>query len=83
MSDRALTVQEVAERYAVTDRAVTAWIKSGELRAMSVNRRPGARKPRWRVTAESLRAFELIRSHDPTPPKTRRRKQAANVIEFY
>ncbi len=83
MSNRALTIREVAERYAVDEHTVLAWIKTGELRAIAVNRKPGARKKRWRVTAESLTSFEMLRTYSPPPPRTRRRKQSAEMIQFH
>ena len=83
MVSRALTVREVAERYAVTEHGVLAWIRSGELRAINCGRRPGAKKPRWRVTADALAAFELLRTPSPPPPRTRRRNQIGDAIAFY
>ena len=83
MTDRTLTVKELAERYGVTGHTVLRWIASGELRAINVGRRPGGKKPRWRITAEALETFELIRSHSPPPPRTRRKKRQTEVTEFY
>ena len=83
MTDRALTIGEVCERYGVGQATVRSWLRTGELRGVNCGRRPGSVKPRWRVTTEALAAFELIRTHNPPPPRTRRRKQQANVIEFY
>lgn len=84
MTERALTVSEVAERYSVDEHTVLAWItKTGELRALSVSKKPGSRKPRWRITPEALTSFESLRTHSPPPPRTRRRRQPADVIEFY
>ena len=83
MADRALTVRELCDRYGVGEHTVLGWIKSGELRAINCGRRPGSKKPRWRITAEALEAFELLRTHSPPPPRTRRRKQQADVIAFY
>ena len=77
-----LTVRDVCERYGVSEHTVLAWINSGELRAVNVGRRPGAKKPRWRITQAALEAFELARTATPPPPRTRRRKPA-DVIEFY
>jgi excisionase family DNA binding protein len=79
-----LTVRDVCERYGVTEHTVLGWIRSGELRAVNVGRRLGAKKPRWRVTAEALSAFEALRTPTPPPPLGRRKKRAeAGVIEFY
>lgn len=78
-----LSVRDVADRYDVSEHTVLTWIRSGELRAVNVGRRPGARKPRWRIFQEALGAFETIRSATPPPPKVSRRKPPADVIEFY
>jgi excisionase family DNA binding protein len=56
------TVQDICERYGVTVTTVLAWIDGGELSAINVGRRPGARKPRWRITQEALDAFEQLRT---------------------
>jgi excisionase family DNA binding protein len=78
-----LTVHGVAERYGVGEHTVLAWIRTGELRAINCGRRPGSKKPRWRITAEALAAFELMRTPSPPPPAVRRRRQHAEVISFY
>ena len=83
MSERAHSIKELCERFSVGEHTVLAWIRSGELRAINVGRRPGAKKPRWRITAEALASFELVRTHSPPPPRSRRRKQASDVIAFY
>jgi excisionase family DNA binding protein len=80
---RSLRVREVAEHYGVTAGTVLAWLRSGELRAINVGRRVGARKPRWRITPEALAAFERRRTPSPTPAPTRRRKRAADHVMFY
>jgi hypothetical protein len=75
-------VRDVCEQYGVTEHTVLTWITSGELRAVNVSRRRGAKKPRWRITAEALAAFELMRT--PTPPAPRvRRQRRSDVIRFY
>jgi excisionase family DNA binding protein len=80
-----LTVARVAERYGVTEGTVLAWISSGELKALNVGRKPGAKKPRWRVSETALEAFEAARSAAaPAPPKARRpRRQNNDVVRFY
>jgi len=83
VSKRALTVKELAEHFRVGEGTVLRWIRSGELRAVNVGRRPGAKKPRWRITPEALETFELVRTHNAPPPPTRRRRRQAEVVEFY
>jgi excisionase family DNA binding protein len=78
-----LSVKDVCERYGVSVHTVLTWIESGELRAINVGVAPGKLKPRWRITAAALEAFELARTQAPAPSKSRRRKRAADVIEFY
>jgi excisionase family DNA binding protein len=78
-----LSVRDLCERYSVCEHTVLTWINRGELRAINVGRRPGAKKPRWRITQSALDAFELARTVAPPPPQTRRRKRPAEVIEFY
>jgi excisionase family DNA binding protein len=77
------TVQDIQRRYGVTVQTVLGWIRSGELRALHVGRRPGAKKPRWRIPQASLDAFEALRATSAPLPKARRRKHPAEVIEFY
>ncbi len=78
-----LSVRAVCERYGVSEHTVLGWIRSGELRAINVGRRLGAKKPRWRITAEALDAFEVLRTPTAPSPRARRRKRSADVIEFY
>ena len=61
-----LSVREVCERFAVGEHTVLGWIRRGELRAVNVSRKPGGR-PKWRVTAEALAAFELLRTPFTVP----------------
>jgi excisionase family DNA binding protein len=82
-ASRGLTVRDVAQRYAVSEQTVLGWIHACELRAINVGRKPGAKKPRWRITAEALAAFEVARTPQPPLPRSRRRKRLPGVIEFY
>ncbi len=78
-----LTVKDLTERYGVGEYTVLGWIRSGELRAINVGRSLRAGKPRWRITQQALEAFEQLRTPTTAPQKMPRRKQAAEVIEFY
>ena len=77
------TVQDIQRRYGVTVHTVLGWIRSGELRAVNVGRRLGAKKPRWRVSQEALDAFEQLRTPASAQPTATRRKRPSEVIEFY
>jgi excisionase family DNA binding protein len=77
------TVAEVAERYAVTVGTVLAWVKGGELRGINVSRSARSKKPRYRVSAEALAAFESARTPTPPAPATRRRRRDGYVPQFY
>jgi len=81
-ADHALSVREVCGRFNVREHLVLAWIRSGELRALDVSRTRGG-KPRWRITPEALAEFELRRTAEPPPKRTRRRRKQLDVIEFY
>ena len=82
MSNRAFTVRDLSERYCVGEHTVLCWIRRGELRAVDVSRNRGG-KPRWRISAEGLAAFELARTTCPPPASTRRTRAASKTIKFY
>ena len=78
------SVHDMCERFGVGEHTVLGWIRSGELKAVNVGRRPGLKKPRWRITPEALAAFEQLRTPTATPPVTRRRKKSADTeVVFY
>ena len=78
------TVNQIMQRYNVTQHTVLGWIASGELKAINVGTAAGKKKPRWRVTEAALTEFESLRSATPPlPPSTRRRKRQSQVVEFY
>jgi excisionase family DNA binding protein len=77
------TVRDIQERYRVSNHTVLAWIRTGELKAIKVNRKLGARKPRWRISQAAVDAFEALRSSSPPVPVPSRRKYLPrDVIEF-
>lgn len=79
-----LTVKDVCAHYGVTEHTVLVWIRSGELRAVNVARLSGAKKPRWRIAAESLVAFEQARAVAIHAPRAQKKRQTPpGVIEFY
>ncbi len=83
------SVQEVAQTLDVSSANVLDWIASGELQAVNVAAGRGAR-PRWRVSPEAVRQFEVARSNRSTQracvrqqQRTSRRRGGADVIEFF
>jgi hypothetical protein len=77
------TVANICERHGVSPHTVLSWIKTGELRAFSVARQPGAKRPSWRISPEALAAFEARRTPTQETARTRRRARPAGVVEFY
>ena len=67
-----LTVEAIAERYTVSAGTVLGWIKTGQLKAVNVGRAPGSKRPRWRVSAAALAAFEEARTPAPAARPARR-----------
>jgi hypothetical protein len=84
VADRALTVREVADRFAVDPHSVLLWIRNGSLVAVNCGRNPAAKKPRWRITESALTDFTRLRQAIPSQPSTRiRRRRLAGVIDRY
>jgi hypothetical protein len=61
---------------------VLVWIDRGELLAINAAERPDGR-PRWKISRESFDAFLLSRANRKSVSPTRRRRAAAEVIEFF
>lgn len=78
------TIRDICNRYGVNEHTVLAWIHSGELKAVNVGVAPGKKKPRWRITQGAVDAFEALRAATPpAPTPRRRRKQSADIVQFY
>jgi predicted site-specific integrase-resolvase len=80
-----LRPREVAHQFQVKPGTVSAWIRNGTLRAVDVSERR-SKRPRWRISPESIAEFLAVRSSRPSAPPTSRhrrpRKQEA-VIQFF
>ena len=58
-----LTVRDLCERYGVSEHTVLGWIRSGELRAVNVGRKPGGKNEAVPLTSSlSMRAAAWKRS---------------------
>lgn len=72
--NRFLTPPEISKILRVKPDKVLCWIHRGELKAVNVGN--GIRRPRYRVSQESLDAFVKSREVQPPPPVQRRRRNA-------
>jgi transposase len=78
------TIRDLQIRFGVSVHTVLGWVNSGELKAINVGVTLGKKKPRWRISADALAAFEAARAPTPATPRgAGRRKQPAGVVEFY
>lgn len=68
------TVAQVAERCTLHPDTVRDLIKSGELEAFNVSKKPNSLKPRYRIRGEALEAFESRRSVNPPAKQARPRR---------
>ncbi len=78
------TPPQVAKARAIRVSKVLAWIARGELEAVNFAERAGGR-PRWRIRAEAMAAFEAARSNRThiTPKLGRPRRADPGVLEFF
>lgn len=80
-SERWMTPPEVGRLLRVAPETVVGWIRSGELRGVNVG--SGAKRPRFRVSAEALADFELRRTVRPPVKPVRRRKRLEHVKNYF
>jgi hypothetical protein len=78
---------DIARERGVRLAKVRAWISSGELEAVNVAARSGpGLRPRWRISADALAAFDRVRSsRSAIVPKTSRRSslKKSEVLQFF
>jgi hypothetical protein len=77
------SVKDLCEHFVVGEHTVLGWISRGEILAINVGRRPGSKKPRWRITEKALADFEAARTATPPQPRAQRRRKDPAIIEFY
>jgi hypothetical protein len=75
------SVADLARRWKIGGDKIRAFIRRGELVAVNVAATMASR-PQWRITPESLRAFEERRTSAGPPPRARRRRRIATV-DYY
>lgn len=81
---RKLSVPQVARMLGVAENKVTAWIKTGELKAIDLSRLRGQR-PRYAIDVADLARFEESRVvvPDNAQPARRLRRRAASGVKQY
>lgn len=80
MSETAFTPPGLAKRWKCKASTVLALLKSGRLHGFTLG--AGRRRPRWRISPESVAAFEKGQRQEPVK-NGRRRKTAGEVIDFF
>ena len=75
------SVADLCRRWKVGSDKIRRFLLRGEMVGVNLATSPSGR-PQWRITAESVKRFELGRSSAPPPKPPRRRRRAAQV-DFY
>ncbi len=76
-----LSVADLCRRWNVGPDKIYAFLRRGDLVGVNVAANTSAR-PQWRITPESVAAFEARRTSAPPSKPQRRRRQSA-AIDFY
>jgi hypothetical protein len=78
-----LTPPELARRWRVKPEKIVGFIRAGLLKAADLSS-PGSSRPRYRIDAASIAAFEAARSASPPSKGVRRKRmKASTVTEFF
>jgi hypothetical protein len=80
-SQESFSVADLCRRYKVGADKIYGFIRRGELIAINLAANLSSR-PHWRVTHESVEAFESRRSSAP-PPKPARRRRRPVARDYY
>lgn len=74
---------DLSQRYVCKVDTILHAIATGKLRAINIGL--GSKKPRWRITQESLDAFEAERGNSPAGPivRRRRKKPSAEYRDYF
>ena len=83
-NERWYSPREIARIRSIRTSKVLLWISRGELEALNLAERPDGR-PRWRISASSLAAFDSARSNRAriSPPRPRRAHRNESVTEYF
>jgi len=80
-SKRVYTPPTLARKWGCSAESVISLIKAGRLLAFSVSP-ASCRRPRWRISPEAVRLYELAKQ-EPAVVKAPRRRKDPNVIQFF
>jgi hypothetical protein len=75
------TVADLCRRWRVGPDKIHGFLRRGELVAVNLAASLST-KPQWRITPESVEAFEKRRSSQP-PPKPPRRRRQQPAVDFF
>lgn len=73
-SQKWLTPPQLARQWGVAPEKIHTLIHSGQLEAVNLATNPNGR-PRWRISAEAIKAFQQHRASKPPAPRRRRRRK--------
>jgi hypothetical protein len=76
------TPPQLAKRWGITADKVCRWILAGELEAMNLATSLDGGKPRYKITAEAVEAFEARRRVLSRPARQVRRRKPALPAGF-
>jgi hypothetical protein len=74
------TVADLCSRWRIGAAKVRGFLRRGELVGINLATNVSA-KPQWRITRESVEAFEQRRTSAPPPKLPRRRKP--QIVDYY
>jgi hypothetical protein len=80
-SSRGFSVADLCARWRIGADKIHGFLRRGELIGINVATNLSGR-PQWRITPESVAAFEQRRT-SASPPKPVRRRRKAETIDFY
>ena len=75
-------VEDLCQRWKIGADKIRAFLRRGELLAVNVAANLSGR-PQWRITPESVEAFEQRRSSAPPPKPPRRKRGQKGVVDYY
>lgn len=76
------TPNDLAARWNCDAETVLALIRRGALRAFTLSP-PGCKRPRWKISAATVAAYEAGQPIVGEAPATRRQKSTATVKRFF